>query len=147
MKTLVILIIALLCIIAITQLENYLGQNVATTKATANRDQVDYYLSDFSLRAIAATGTVSYQVQGSHLAHWQDQKQSLITNPIVTTQDGFKLQTGELTYDQKLGEITTNDKVFITNPAGTMQSTGLNAKLGAGILRLNSDVRATYQTH
>ena len=147
MKTVVTLVIALLIIIAITQIENYLGQSVTNNPLTADRDKVDYYLTDFSLMAVAQTGEVSYRVVGRHLSHWQGRKQSLITQPTIETNGGFKLQTAQLAYDQAKGEISTDAEVFITHASGTMQSAGLTAKLGEGILRLNSDVRATYKTN
>ncbi len=147
MKTVVTLVIAVLFIIAITQIENYLGHSTLSPTLSTDRDKVDYYLTDFSLMAVSQTGDVSYQVTGRHLAHWQTRKQSLITQPTLETADGFKLQTAQLAYDQEKGEISTDAEVFITHASGTMQSAGLTAKLGEGILRLNSDVRATYKTH
>ncbi len=42
-------------------------------------------------------------------------------------------------------EISTDAEVFITSPSGTMQSTGLTAKLDQDLLRFDSNVRSTYQ--
>jgi lipopolysaccharide export system protein LptC len=147
MKTLITLIIALLLILLATQMENYLGQQHIGQVADADRDRIDYYLADFSIMATAADGSVSYNLAGRHLSHWQGQKHSLIINPLLQTADGFKLQTAQLEYDQTKREISTDAEVFITHPSGAMQSVGLTAKLDEGILRLNSHVRANYQAH
>jgi lipopolysaccharide export system protein LptC len=147
MKTLVILVVALLLILLATQMENYLGQPDIGRLPDADRDRIDYYLEDFSIMATATDGSVSYNLAGRHLSHWQGQKRSLIINPILQTADGFKLQTAQLEYDQAKREISTDAEVFITHPSGAMQSVGLTAKLDEGILRLNSHVHANYQAH
>ena len=147
MKTLAILTGALLLILLVTQLEDYLGKRPAPSLADADRERIDYYLAGFAIMATRPDGSVSYQLDGRHLSHWQGQKRSLIITPTIKTADGFKLQTAQLAYDQKQREITTEDEVFITTPSSTMQSVGLTAKLDEGILRLNSHVRANYQAH
>lgn len=147
MKTLVTLVIALLLILLVTQMENYLGQQHIGRPTEADRDRIDYYLADFSIMATATDGSVSYTLAGRHLSHWQRLKHSLIINPLLQTSDGFKLQTAQLEYDQAKHEISTDAEVLIIHPSGTMQSAGLTAKLDEGILRLNSHVRANYQAH
>lgn len=145
MKTLVTLVIALVLIVVITQLENYLGQPTFYPSAKPDKDRIDYYLSDFSIMATTNDGKVSYNLTGRHLSHWQGRKESLIINPVLQTADGFKLQSAQLAYDQTQRFIHTDADVLITKAASSMQATGLTAKLDDGILRLHSHVRATYQ--
>ncbi len=144
MKRLLTLSAVLLLILLITQLEDYLGKT-DFSRLTTQKDQIDYYLSDFSIMAVAADGTVSYEIAGRHLSHWQGKRQSRIIAPQVNTSQGFKLHTDYLLYDQITQEITTDAEVFITAPNGTMQSTGLTAKLDDNLLRFDSNVRSTYQ--
>jgi len=144
MKHLLTLSAVLLLILLITQLEDYLGKT-DFSRLTPQKDQIDYYLSDFSIMAVAADGTVSYEMAGRHLSHWQGKHQSRIIAPEVNTSQGFKLHTDHLLYDQVTREITTDAEVFITSPNGTMQSTGLTAKLDDNLLRFDSNVRSTYQ--
>lgn len=143
MKHLLTLTAVLLLILLITQVEDYLGKT-DISRLTQQKDQIDYYLSDFSLMAVAADGTVSYEISGRHLSHWQGKRQSRIISPKIATSQGFTLQTEHVLYDQTTREITTDADVFITSPNGTLQSTGLTAKLDANLLRLDSHVRSTY---
>lgn len=184
MKRLSILIIVLLMILLITQVEDYLGKT-DLGRLTVNKEQIDYYLSDFSIMAIASDGKVSYELSGRHLSHWPDKKQSQIIAPVLlgkgeagkriranategwfdqasqlaklagdvevikpptttTVQDGFTLRTDYLTYDARNDEISTDAKVSITGSSGTMQSTGLTARLNQDLLRFDSNVRSIY---
>lgn len=144
MKHAITLIVILLIILLITRVEDYLG-NTDISQLVMEKDQIDYYLSDFSIMAVAADGKVSYKLSGKHLSHWQGKRQSRIIAPEITTSAGFKLHTDHLLYDQATREISTDAEVFITSPSGTMQSTGLTAKLDDHLLRLDSNVRSTYQ--
>lgn len=144
MKHVLTLIVVLLLILLITQVEDYLGKT-DLSRLTMQKDQIDYYLADFSIMAIAADGKVSYELSGRHLSHWQGKRQSRIIAPEINTSQGFKLHTDHLLYDQTTREITTDADVFITSPNGTMQSTGLTAKLDDNLLRFDSNVRSTYQ--
>jgi lipopolysaccharide export system protein LptC len=144
MKHVLTLIVVLLLILLITQVEDYLGKT-DLSRLTMQKDQIDYYLSDFSIMAVTADGKVSYELSGRHLSHWQNKRQSRIIAPEINTSQGFKLHTDHLLYDQTTREITTDAEVFITSPNGTMQSTGLTAKLDDNLLRFDSNVRSTYQ--
>jgi lipopolysaccharide export system protein LptC len=144
MKHVITLVVALILILLITQAEDYFGKT-DIRQLTMEKDQIDYYLSDFSIMAVEADGKVSYELAGKHLSHWQGKRQSRIIAPEITTSAGFKLHTDHLLYDQATREISTDAEVFITSPSGTMQSTGLTAKLDDHLLRLDSNVRSTYQ--
>lgn len=144
MKQLLTLVIVLLLILLVTQLEDYLGKT-DLSRLSMETDQIDYYLSDFSIMAVAADGKVSYELAGRHLSHWQGKKQSEVITPVITTSDGFTLRTEHLLYDQAAKTISTDAEVTITSPAGTMQSTGLTARLDQDLLRFDNDVRTTYQ--
>ena len=144
MKQVLALIGVLLLILLITQIEDYLSSN-SISQLTLEKDQIDYYLSDFSIMAVAADGAVSYKMTGRHLSHWQDKRQSRIIAPEIDTSQGFKLRTDHLLYDQATREISTDAEVFMTSPSGTMQSSGLTAKLNDNLLKLDSNVRSTYQ--
>ncbi|MFN3786705.1 MAG: LPS export ABC transporter periplasmic protein LptC, partial [Thiothrix sp.] len=109
------------------------------------KDQIDYYLTDFSLMAVANDGTVSYEIDGQHLRHWQGKKQSQIVAPEIKTNQGLLLRTSHLLYDQNTQTVSTDAVVTITTPSGTLQSTGLTAKLDQDLLRLENNVRSTYQ--
>ncbi|MDD5393689.1 MAG: LPS export ABC transporter periplasmic protein LptC [Thiothrix sp.] len=82
MKRLIILVIALLSILLITRMEDYLGQQ-DISKLAMDKDRVDYYLSGFSITAITPEGTVNHELTGHHLSHWQKAKQSLIIAPVI----------------------------------------------------------------
>jgi lipopolysaccharide export system protein LptC len=144
MKHLIALVAVLLIILLITQAEDYLGKT-DIRQLTMEKDQIDYYLSDFSIMAVESDGKVDYELSGKHLSHWQGKRQSRIIAPKITTSTGFKLQSDHLLYDQATREISTDAEVFMTSPTGTMQSTGLTAKLDDQLLRLDSHVRSTYQ--
>lgn len=144
MKHAITLIVVLLLILLITQVEDYLGKT-DLSRLTMEKDQIDYYLSDFSIMATETSGKVSYELSGRHLSHWQGKKQSQIIAPVIQTSEGFNLHTDHLLYDQATREISTDAEVFITSPSGTMQSTGLTAKLDEDLLRFDSNVRSTYQ--
>ena len=58
---------------------------------------------------------------------------------------GFELQTEQLLYNLSTREISTPSKIELTSPAGHLQATGLLGKLNEDYLRLNANVRATYQ--
>jgi lipopolysaccharide export system protein LptC len=140
----VTLVVILLLIVLITQVEDYLGKT-DLSRLTMEKDQIDYYLSDFSIMAVAADGTVSYELSGRHLSHWQGKKQSQVIAPAIKTSNGLTLHTDHLLYDQASQTIATDAEVTITSPSGMMQSTGLTAKLDQDLLRFNTNVRSTYQ--
>lgn len=139
-----ILVLVLLLIVFITQLQDYLGKT-DFRQLVMEKDQIDYYLADFSLMAVANDGTVSYAIKGQHLSHWQGKKQSQIIAPEIQTSQGLLLRTSHLLYDQNTQTISTDAVVTITTPSGTLQSTGLTAKLDQDLLRLENNVRSTYQ--
>ncbi|WMP16864.1 LPS export ABC transporter periplasmic protein LptC [Thiothrix lacustris] len=144
MKHLIALVVTLIIILLITQAEDYLGKT-DISQLTMEKDQIDYYLSDFSIMAIESDGKVGYELTGRHLSHWQGKRQSRIIAAEIKTSAGFKLQSDRLLYDQATREISTDAEVFITSPSGTTQSTGLTAKLDDNLLKLDSNVRSTYQ--
>lgn len=144
MKRFATLILALLAIIMITRIENYLSQSGAEVLDTKNR-QIDSYLADFTLRAIRDDGLDDYTMSGHHLSHWNAEGQSLIIKPRLQTTAGYEIVTDQLYFDQRTQEIFTESEVFITSPSGTMQSTGLQGKLNENILKFNANVRSTYQ--
>lgn len=144
MKHVITLIVVLLLILLITQVEDYLS-TTDLGRVTMQKNQIDYYLVDFSIMAVEADGNISYELSGQHLSHWQGKRQSRIIAPEINTSAGFKLQSDHLLYDQATREISTDADVFITAPNGTMQSTGLTAKLDDNLLRFDSNVRSTYQ--
>ncbi|SEA83937.1 MAG: LPS export ABC transporter periplasmic protein LptC [Candidatus Thiothrix putei] len=144
MKHVITLIVVLLLILLTTQVEDYLSKT-DLGRVTMQKDQIDYYLVDFSIMAVEADGNISYELSGQHLSHWQGKRQSRIIAPEINTSAGFKLQSDHLLYDQTTREISTDADVFITAPNGTMQSTGLTAKLDDNLLRFDSNVRSTYQ--
>ncbi|WML90264.1 LPS export ABC transporter periplasmic protein LptC [Thiothrix lacustris] len=144
MKHLIALVVTLIIILLITQAEDYLGKT-DISQLTMEKDQIDYYLSDFSIMAIESDGKVGYELTGQHLSHWQGKRQSRIIAAEIKTSAGFKLQSDRLLYDQATREISTDAEVFITSPSGTTQSTGLTAKLDDNLLKLDSNVRSTYQ--
>lgn len=57
---------------------------------------------------------------------------------------GFDLYTDHLDYDLKNRVASTDAKVDITTPSGTIQAVGMNAKLDEDLLRFNADVHSTY---
>ncbi|EIJ33825.1 LPS export ABC transporter periplasmic protein LptC [Thiothrix nivea] len=144
MKRLLALMVILLSILLITRVEDYLGKT-DLSKLALEKDQIDYYLSDFSIMAVAADGKLSYELSGRHLSHWQGKRQSEVIQPVVTTSDGLTLRTEQLFYDQATQTISTQSVVSITSPSGEMQSTGLTAKLDQDLLKFDSNVRSTYQ--
>lgn len=139
-----ILVLVLLLIVFITQLQDYLSKT-DFRQLVMEKDQIDYYLADFSLMAVANDGAVSYEIKGQHLSHWQGKKQSQIIAPEIQTSQGLLLRTSHLLYDQNTQTISTDAVVTITTPSGTLQSTGLTAKLDQDLLRLENNVRSTYQ--
>lgn len=144
-KRLLILTAALLLLVLFTQVQDYLSKTDLRSQALA-KDQIDYYLTNFDLMAVAEDGQVSYQIHGSHLSHWQGRQQSLILAPVVKTHDGTTLQADLLWYDRASNTIHTDAAVTITTPSGTMQSTGLTAQLDQEVLRFENRVRSTYRT-
>jgi LPS export ABC transporter protein LptC len=184
MKNLLILVLAVVLIVALSQLETYFTQPNRILPII-DKSKVSYYLADFSLQQFDAQGQASYAVTAKHLSHWQGEKRSEIIQPLITghgktaeeqiitradlaqfdhsqqqadlsghisveqshtnTAQGFKLQTEQLRYNLTTREISTNSKIELTSPAGHLQATGLLGKLNEDYLRLNANVRATYQ--
>ncbi len=114
MKHAITLIAALLLILLITRVEDYLGQ-ISISSLTADKEQIDYYLSDFSVMAVADDGSVNYELAGHHLSHWQAKKQSLIVEPRIrgegkTPDERMQLRADEALVDQQtqLAELTGN---------------------------------------
>lgn len=141
-----ILMIVLLLSVLITQLQDYLSKT-DFRRLVMEKDQIDYYLADFSLMVVANDGSVSYQIKGQHLSHWQDKKQSHIIAPEIKTSQGLLLRTSHLLYDQGTQTVSTDAVVTITTPSATLQSSGLTAKLDQDLLRLENHVRSTYQVN
>ncbi|MBU0654960.1 MAG: LPS export ABC transporter periplasmic protein LptC [Gammaproteobacteria bacterium] len=122
MKRTLTLIVALLLILLITRLEDYLGQ-VNIGSLSMDKDQIDYYLSDFSVMAITDDGSVKYELAGRHLSHWQTQKQSLIITPRIkgagsTPDEQTRLSADEARIDQttQLAELTGNVRILKPEP-------------------------------
>lgn len=118
MKRAIILVVALLLALLITRVEDYLGQ-VSISSLSMNKDQIDYYLADFSMMAIADDGSVSYELAGRHLSHWQAQKQSVIIDPSIhgegkTADERLQLHADEARIDQntQLAELSGNVQVL-----------------------------------
>lgn len=125
MKHLLTLIAALLIILLITQLEDYLGQT-DISRLTMEKDQIDYYLADFSVMAVANDGTVSYELAGRHLSHWQAQKQSLIIAPQIrgegkTADERLQLRADEARIDQNTRIAELDGNVQVLKPASGQQ--------------------------
>lgn len=57
---------------------------------------------------------------------------------------GFDLYTDHLDYDLKNRVASTDAKVDIITPSGTIQAVGMNAKLDEDLLRFNANVHSTY---
>lgn len=125
MKHALTLIVALLLILLITRLEDYLGQ-VNISSLRMDKDQIDYYLSDFSFMAVADDGSVSYELGGRHLSHWQAQKQSLIIAPQIrgegkTADERIQLRADEATVDQKTQLAELSGSVQVLKPQSDNQ--------------------------
>ena len=184
MKNALILVLAIMLIVALSQLETYFTQP-SQILPIIDKSKVSYYLADFALQQFDAQGKQSYAVSAKHLSHWQAEKRSEIIQPLITGQgktaednivtradvaefdhtqqqaqlsghvsveqnsvnaaQGFKLQTEQLLYNLSTREISTPSKIELTSPAGHLQATGLLGKLNEDYLRLNANVRATYQ--
>jgi LPS export ABC transporter protein LptC len=186
MKFLLVLVSILLAVILLHNLEDYLNRP-EPEKTSQDYVAVDYYLTDFSLSAITAAGTVSHTVDGLYLAYSQDTKVSNIVNPRIISKDteaseaidaatltadeavmhhttqeadlngnvrlhianqannAFDLQTSFLHYRFADQRVSTDQAVEITSPQLVLQGTGLDAKLDEAYLRLNANVKSTYQ--
>lgn len=59
----------------------------------------------------------------------------------------LKLATSQLQYQIDNKHITTTEEVRITTPQVQLSGTGLDIKLDESYLRLNTNVKSTYQTH
>ncbi|HPY41979.1 MAG TPA: LPS export ABC transporter periplasmic protein LptC, partial [Thiolinea sp.] len=59
--------------------------------------------------------------------------------------NAFDLQTSYLHYRFADQQLTTDQPVSITSPQLVLQGTGLDAKLDEAYLRLNANVKSTYQ--
>lgn len=146
MKHTVTLIVALLFIIVITRLENYLSQT-GVDSLVADNKQVDSYLSGFNMMAVRDDGSIAYRLSGRHLSYSQGEQQSHVIGAVLETSEGYKITTDRLDFDQQTQEVFTESEVFITTPSGTMQSTGLTGKLDENLLKFDADVRSTYKIH
>lgn len=186
MRFLLVLVSVLLVVILLHNLEDYFAR---PEPEQTNQDYVavNYYLTDFSLSAITATGTVSHTMDGLYLAYSQDTKTSTIVSPRLISKDtksteavdaatltadeavihhdtqkadlnghvrlhlanqahnAFDLQTSFLHYRFADQQISTDQAVSITSPQLVLQGTGLEAKLDEAYLRLNANVKSTYQ--
>lgn len=186
MKFLLVLVSVLLVVILLHNLEDYL---VRPEPKQTQQDYVavDYYLTDFSLSALTASGNVSHTMDGLYLAYSQDTKQSQIVMPRITSKDtqttqtvdtaiftadeavmhhdtqeadlnghvrlqianqakhAFDLQTSFLHYRFADQQVTTDQAVSITSPQLVLQGKGLEAKLDEAYLRINANVKSTYQ--
>ena len=186
MRFLLVLVSVLLVVILLHNLEDYLAR---TDLEPTQQDYVavDYYLTDFSLSAITASGSVSHTVDGLYLAYSQDTKVSQIVMPRIISKDtqatqavdaatltadeavlhhatqeadlngnvrlqmasqaehAFDLQTSFLHYRFADQQVSTDQAVSITSPQLVLQGTGLEAKLDEAYLRLNANVKSTYQ--
>ncbi len=92
MKGLAILVAAIVMILLITQIEDYLGQQ-DFSKLQHDKEKIDYYLTNFSIQQINAQGIVTAELAGKHLAHWQQSKQSDILAPIIYNGMDFATRT------------------------------------------------------
>lgn len=186
MKFLLVLVSVLLVVILLHNLEDYLTRP-EPDKPSQDYVAVDYYLTDFSLSAITATGTVSHTLDGLYLAYSQDTKTSNIVSPRIISKDtkatevvdaatltadeavmhhttqeadlnghvrlqmanqannAFDLQTSFLHYRFADQQLSTDQPVTLTSPQLVLQGTGLDAKLDEAYLRLNANVKSTYQ--
>lgn len=186
MKFLLVLVSILLVVILLHNLEDYLTRP-APEQAQQDYVAVDYYLTDFRLSAITASGTVSHTMEGLYLAYSQDTKTSQIVKPSIISKDtqatqtvdaatltadeavmhhdtqeadlngnvrlyianqvsnAFDLQTSFLHYRFADQQVSTDQAVSITSPQLVLQGTGLEAKLDEAYLRLNANVKSTYQ--
>ena len=186
MKAWLVLFIVLLAVILLHNLEEYLTRPQEAPKSTEYA-AIDYYLTDFSLSAITASGTVSHTVDGKYLAYSQDTQSSKIIKPRIISKDtqatqpvdtatltadeaimqhktqeaelsghvrlnmanqtnnAFDLQTASLHYRLLDKQLSTDQPVSISSPQLTLQGTGLEAKLDEAYLRLNANVKSTYQ--
>lgn len=86
MKFLVVLVSVLLAVILLHNLEDYLTRP-EPNQPPQDYVAVDYYLTDFSLSAMTANGTVSHTMDGLYLAYSQDTKTSNIVNPRIISKD------------------------------------------------------------
>jgi LPS export ABC transporter protein LptC len=120
MKRLIILVIALLSILLITRMEDYLGQQDISKVAT-EKDQVDYYLLNFSIMQTGADGKVTSELAGRHLSHWKEEKQSTVIAPIIFNgtdpTERTKTTADEAQVDQAKQQAKLINNVHIHQPA------------------------------
>jgi LPS export ABC transporter protein LptC len=57
----------------------------------------------------------------------------------------LSLETAQLQYQIDTKHVTTTEEVRITTPQFQLSGTGLDSKLDESILRLNANVKSTYQ--
>ncbi len=188
MKPLYVLIAGLLAVILLNNLEEYLA-NPFTETASQDYDAVDYYLTNFSLSAVTASGAVSHTIDGQYMAFWHNRDASFIIAPRIVSKDDsanapqamdaltltanealvdhtgesielngdvrlniaksnepqLTLTTPALKYQLAEKHISTDKDVRIVSPNVVLQGTGLDSKLDEAYLRLNANVRSTYQ--
>lgn len=73
MKNALILVLAIMLIVALSQLETYFTQP-SQILPIIDKSKVSYYLADFALQQFDAQGKQSYAVSAKHLSHWQAEK-------------------------------------------------------------------------
>lgn len=125
MKHLFLLVALLLAVLLITQMENYLGQQ-EVEQQSREKDQVDYYLQDFTSRQFDKTGQLTAQMDGEHLTHWKAQKRSHIIKPVIFNgldpQERSRTDADEAWLDQDKNRIRLETNVHNHQPATSSRS-------------------------
>lgn len=66
------------------------------------------------------------------------------SNSKASSDQNNTLKTQYITYNASLGELTSHDKITITNSNGITEGVGLKANLESGHFQLMSQVKGTY---
>lgn len=125
MKRFILLVALLLSVLLITQMENYIGRQ-ETSRQPREKDQVDYYLQEFTTKQFDASGTMTSQLDGEHLTHWKEQKRSHIIKPVIFNGTDPQLRSRtvaeEAWLNQNTNQARLENKVHSHQPATASRS-------------------------
>lgn len=153
MKGFFLLVLGLVIVLLIHNVQDFLPR-AQLSAVKPDYDQVDYYLADFSLSAIAQDGSLSHTLDGQYMGHWREKNTSFIVSPRIQSQaepNRGTLTAEEATLDHSKNEVLLNGKVQLLseqnsakNPQQlTLETAFLRYRLNDKVLSTESEVKIT----
>lgn len=153
MKGFFLLVLGLLIVILLHNAQDLLPRT-QLSDVKPDYDQVDYYLADFSLKAIAQDGRINHTLDAQYMGHWREKNTSFIVAPRIERQlpaQHSTITAEEATLEHVKQQVLFNGQVKVLSKQNslkdsqqfTLETAFLRYGLNDSVLSTDSEVKIT----